>query len=123
MQSNSAVLDKEAGIIEICVAGPQTGESIDELARQAERAGDEASVKFGRVCTMADASEMEGVSLDIEKAAVRALKVISFDRLAVVVKKQPLRQALEAMVKLSGKGDIVHFYDDQTAARNWLKED
>lgn len=122
MKNNFAVLNREAGIIEINVAGPQTGETIDELAKQAARAGDEASAEFGRVCTMADARQMEGVSFEIEKAAVRALKVISFDRLAVVVDKQPLKQALETLVNLSGKGNIVHFYSDQDSARNWLKE-
>ncbi|MEK7184395.1 MAG: STAS/SEC14 domain-containing protein [Patescibacteria group bacterium] len=118
--ANSATVNTDAGIVEVVVDGPQTKESIVDLTKKAGRAAEQASVVYGQVLTLADASHMGQMDVATETAALLGFRVVSFDRLAIVVADEQLRTALEAAAKLSGKGSQVQFFDDQPAARSWL---
>ncbi len=109
------------GIIEIIVDGDQTVESVEAMGRMAERFSVEQR-KLGKQSLVLDNLLQIGVvKADARKAVVRLSEQVDYDRLAMLGKGGVMRFSTNLMLRASGRGYRIQYFDNREEAIAWLK--
>ncbi len=108
-------------VIEIEVVGDQDVASIEHMARQADAYLTELKA-LGKPCLVLDnLLQMGNVDAEGRKKVVELAKQLDYDRLALLGKEGGvMRFGTNLMLRATGKGYKLRFFDDRTQAMNWL---
>jgi hypothetical protein len=117
---NKVFINPDDKINEVILIGDQTSEMIDEVLTETMRLDIELMRLHGRVVTLFDLREIGNFDDLVVKSALRGMKTINFDKVAIVGATHISKNVLQPIILLSGKQEKVLFFDDRDEAVEWL---
>jgi hypothetical protein len=107
-------------ICEVILIGDQTSETIDEVLTETMRLDIEQMRLHGQVVTLFDLREIGKFDDSVVQSALRGMKAINFDKVAIVGATHIGKNLLQPIIILTGKEDKVLFFDERAEAVKWL---
>lgn len=120
MAKNKVFLNPQ-GIIEIEVIGDQNAASVELMGRAISVLIVELKGKSKPVLILDDLFQMGEVDSAGRKLVVDFAKRLDYTRLAMVGKGGVLRIGANLMLRATGKGDTIRYFNDRQAAIEWLQ--
>lgn len=108
------------GIIEIMVRGDQSVESVQAMGDETARLGKELREKGERALVLDNLLEMGEVPAEARKLVVDLVKSSDYDRLAMLGNNPVLKLGANLMLRASGKGSRVRYFENSDDAMAWL---
>lgn len=110
------------GLVEIIVDGDQTVESVKKMADKTEKLCAKLS-KSGQPSLVLDNLLFIGyVPPEARKLVVEEVKRIDYDKLAMVGKGTAFKLAANLLLRATGRGAKVRYFDDYHKATEWLQD-
>ena len=113
-------MNQELKIGEVTLAGKLTSKKINEIGSDTLKMLNQLSQETDEVKIIANFDKSAEFTIDGTVSAVKWMKIVSFDRLVMVMMSDKLRSALEKITKLSGKSEIVKFAESKKEALKFL---
>jgi hypothetical protein len=118
MDMNNSVTLNPKGYIEICLVNDQTAESFNDIYHQSlpliSRIKSEGRPLLGFI----DGSRQTGFSLSSDKAALKFLEEVEYDRIAMY--NIPHAEVTKGIILAIGKADNTKLFNDKNEALKWL---
>lgn len=122
MATNSVRLDKRRGIVELVWRGNQTAENIAQAIKES-LAYNAVLEKAGKpVLSLNDVSLLGSSDYTGRSVALKGMRAIRFERLALFGASLFWKQILKFLVAASGKGSRIKHFDHKSDATRWLME-
>ena len=109
-------------INEVILIGDQTSEMIDQVLTETMKLDIELERLHGRVATLFDLREIGHYDHLVVNAAMRGMKTINFDKVAILGISQVGKDLLQPIIAMTGKDKNVYFFDDRDEAIKWLAQ-
>lgn len=121
MQNNQVFIN-EQGIIEICVVGDQTVDSVRAMGNKSAELGRAQRAAGRPVLVLDNLLEMGSVPAEARKLVVDLIKSNDYDRFAMLGTDTILRFGANLMLQATGKGRRVKYFDNRAACTAWLAD-
>jgi UDP-N-acetylmuramyl pentapeptide synthase len=119
MQNNKVFIN-EQGIIEICVVGDQTVDSVQAMGDRSLTLGRDQKMAGKPVLILDNLLEMGDVPAEARKLVVNLIKSTEYDRFAMLGADSLLRFGANLILQATGKGKRVKYFEDREACLAWL---
>jgi hypothetical protein len=121
MSKNKVFLNDE-NIIEIEVVGDQNVASVELMGREVDTLVTQLKA-VGKPCVVLDNLLQIGkVDAAARKLVVELSKRLDYDRLAMLGKGGIMRLGTNLMLRASGRGYKIRYFDDRQQAVEWLRQ-
>lgn len=117
---NKVFINPDDKINEVILIGDQTSEMIDEVLTETMKLDIELMRMHGRVVTLFDLREIGNFDDSVVKSALRGMKTINFDKVAIIGATHIGKNLLQPIILLTGKEKRVLFFDERDEAVEWL---
>ncbi|HSE61235.1 MAG TPA: STAS/SEC14 domain-containing protein, partial [Candidatus Saccharimonadales bacterium] len=108
-------------IIEVHVVGDQTQASVAAMGNEIEALITQVKSEGKRALILDNLTQMGSVEQAARNAVVDLAKKLPYDKLAMVGKGGGLlRLGANLILRATGKGGRVHYFDDMSKAQQWL---
>lgn len=119
---NTVALRAE-GYVEVFIVGDQTAETFRDSYLQAQPFIRDLQEAGKPVLGLVDLSQKGHYSPGSNKAAMKYLEEMPYDRIAIVGPHDVLEEVTELIILAMGKKDITQIFDTREAALKWLFQD
>lgn len=116
----NAQVNHEQKVGEVNLVGKLTAEKVNEIGSDTLKMLNQLSQETDEVKILANFDKSVEFTIDGTVSAVKWMKIVSFDRLVMVMMSDKHRSTLEKITKLSGKSDIVKFANSKREALKFL---
>ena len=110
----------EHDIIEIHVVGDQTVKSIAAMGKEVDDLIVKLRAEDKTVLILDVLVDMGDVPPEGRKKVVELAKELDYDKTAMVGKSAVLRFGANLMLRATGRGDTVRYFEDYREATDWL---
>ncbi|HEY2003756.1 MAG TPA: STAS/SEC14 domain-containing protein [Candidatus Saccharimonadia bacterium] len=117
--ANSVSLQPQ-GYILVKLVGKQDFLSMDEVAKQCKELTDQIRMQRKPILGLVDFSQDQGFSTGTNKAVMRALEEIEYDRIAMFGTNAVLGEVTKTVIAALGKADRTKVFGTREEALAWL---
>lgn len=117
--ANSVSLQPE-GYVLVKLVGKQDYMTMDEVARQCKDLAEQLKLQNKPLIGLVDFSQDQGFSTGTNKAVMRALEEIPYDRIAMFGTNAVLSEVTKAVIAALGKSDRTKVFGTREEALAWL---
>lgn len=110
------------GLIEIIVDGDQTVESVQKMADKAKKLGIKVTQSGMPLLILDNLLFIGHVPPEARRQVVEQVKTLKYDRLAMVGKGTALRLGANLLLRATGRGNNVRYFDNYEKASEWLRK-
>lgn len=111
----------EKGFIEVHVVGDQTEESVQEMGDEIISLLDALRAQHKQVLILDDITAMKDVTKEGRQRVVSLAKTLDYDKAAMLgTNNTLLRLGTNLMLRATGRGAKVKYFDKRKDAINWL---
>lgn len=118
--SNKVYLDDQQ-IIVIEVVGDQDVTSVEQMGRHTDTLITELRSTGKPALVLDNLLQMGNVGTEARNLVVELGRQLDYDKLAMLGKGGLMRFGTNLMLRATGRYSKAHYFDDETAARKWLK--
>jgi hypothetical protein len=119
-EENTVQLNKD-GYIEVIVIGSQTGDSFRRIYSDALPFIDQLAKDNKPLLGLIDLTKETGFSVDSNKAALKLLEDLPYERIAMV--HPPFPEVTSGIIVAMGKSDNTKVFKTKEEALKWLLDD
>ena len=119
MQNNKVFINDQ-GIIEICVIGDQTVDSVQAMGDRTFELADAQKTAGNRVLVLDNLLQMGSVPAEARKRVVDLVKSNEYEKLAMLGADRVLRFGANLILQATGKGTRVKYFEDRQKCLAWL---
>ena len=117
------VFINEYDVVEIIVNGDQTVESVHAMGDDTVRLA-HAQLRAGKpVLILDNLLKMGTVPPEARRSVAELVRSNEYDKLAMLGKGTTLRLGANLLLRATGRGEQVRYFEDYTAAIYWLTQD
>jgi stage II sporulation SpoAA-like protein len=120
MSKENRVFLNEHDIIEIHVVGAQTVKSITKMGDEVEKLMSKLRIDDKPVLILDLLVYMGDVPPEGRKKVVELAKELHYDKAAMVGDSAVLRLGANLMLRATGRGDKIRYFEDYREATDWL---
>ena len=110
-------------VIEVLVIGDQNVASVELMGRQIDTLLTELKARGKPGLVLDDLLQIGRVDADARKLVVELGKRLDYDRLAMVGKGGIMRFGTNLMLRATGRGYKIKYFDDRDLAMTWLLQE
>jgi hypothetical protein len=119
-QEHNSVSLHPAGYVQVRLVGKQDYMSVDAVAAECKKFAQQLTGEGRPIIGLVDASEDLGFNTGTNKAVLRALEEITYDRVAIFGTHKILAEVTKAVIAALGKDDRTKIFDTREEALAWL---
>lgn len=121
MQQNAVFVNND-GIVEITLFGNQSVETVTAMGKQIAELLQQQKAKGLPALILDDLLEMGQVPADARKMVIQLGRALPYDRCAMLGRGGALRLGTNLMLRATGRGNTIQYFDNREAAIRWLKD-
>jgi len=119
-QAKNSVVWQPEGYALVTLTGKQTFMSMDALAKECEDMAEKLSAQGKPLLGLVDFTQDPGFDAGTNKAVLKALEEIKYDRIALFGENIALAEVTKAVVAALGKDDRTKVFKTRDEALAWL---
>ncbi len=100
--------------------GAQSAELMNKVIQDVLAIDNQLYESKGEVRVLTDVSKMGELDMSARLSAIRAMKLVSFDKIAIVGVSAGNRKVIDLITSMTGVGSRFGFFDKREDAESWL---
>lgn len=120
LTTQNKVFVTKQGIVEIQVCGDQTIDSVQRMGQEALGLCRQQRQDGQRALILDNLFDMGTVPTAARRRVVELVKSTEYDKLAMVGSSRMLRLGANLMLRASGRGSQVRYFESYVSAEQWL---